>query len=236
MIDVDRFKAYNDTYGHLGGDQALRTVATCLQKTLKRPTDVAARYGGEEFVAILPGTDEDGAFFIADEFRENLRDMSVPHSGSDKGILTASVGVAVLLGGGRMAPEELLRRADEALYSAKEAGRNRVGMAGASRKFGLHPVNRYRRCLIPDCCARSSDRLSAALPLWKAQTVLEGRPRCQSSLSRAPISDWFLTKQSIVERPLLKTILADFEGRPVWSRATGSGSRMKRASSISPHR
>ncbi len=138
MIDVDRFKAYNDTYGHLEGDLALKAVATCLQRTLKRPTDIAARYGGEEFVAILPGTDEDGAFFIADEFRENLQSMGLPHSGCDKGVLTASVGLAVLLGGNALEPTELLRRADEALYSAKEAGRNRV--TGWRQKYEVRAV------------------------------------------------------------------------------------------------
>src|SRR5262249_3801057 len=101
--------------------------ANCLKATLKRPADIAARYGGEEFVAILPGTDEDGAFFIADTFRENLKGLSVPHKGGDKGVLTGSVGIAVL--NDRDAGSngiELICRADEALYTAKGGGRDRV--------------------------------------------------------------------------------------------------------------
>ena len=79
MIDVDRFKAYNDRYGHQGGDAVLKTVGFYLKKALKRPGDVAARYGGEEFAAILPNVDEDNAFFVADGFREALGALKVPH-------------------------------------------------------------------------------------------------------------------------------------------------------------
>ena len=127
MIDVDRFKTYNDIYGHPAGDEVLKQVALCLKTALKRPGDIVARYGGEEFVAILPGTGEDGAFFIADSFRESLRALNIPHRGGDKGAVTASIGVAVFterdMGSD---PAEIVRRADEALYSAKGAGRDRV--------------------------------------------------------------------------------------------------------------
>ncbi len=125
MIDVDQFKVYNDLYGHLAGDKALKVVATCLKETLKRPSDIAARYGGEEFAAVLPGTDEDGAFFLADEFRERLRSLVIPHAGSKSGVLSASVGMAMLLGTDLNAAA-FLGRADEALYDAKQAGRDRV--------------------------------------------------------------------------------------------------------------
>ena len=127
MIDVDRFKAYNDIYGHQAGDAVLKQVALCLKSALKRPGDIVARYGGEEFVAILPGTEEDGAFFIADNFRESLRALNLPHNGGDRGVVTASIGIAVFterdMG---MNATELVRRADEALYNAKGAGRDRV--------------------------------------------------------------------------------------------------------------
>ena len=127
MIDVDKFKTYNDLYGHQAGDEALRQVGYCLTTALKRTGDVIARYGGEEFVAILPGTEEDGAFFIADNFRESLKAMNIPHRGGDRGTLTASIGVAVFTERDMGAdPAELVRRADEALYNAKGAGRDRV--------------------------------------------------------------------------------------------------------------
>ena len=126
MIDVDRFKSYNDLYGHQAGDEVLKAVGQCLKTTLKRPADLAARYGGEEFVAILPDTDEDGAFFIADSFRESLKALAIPHQGGDKKVVTASVGIAVTSPDEPVAPAELLHRADEALYTAKHAGRDRV--------------------------------------------------------------------------------------------------------------
>jgi len=127
LTDVDRFKSYNDLYGHQAGDDVLRKVAQCLRGALRRPADVAARYGGEEFVAILPATDEDGAFFIADGFRESLFGMGIPHKGGDKGVVTASVGIATFSGKDlELAPAELVHRADEALYDAKAAGRDRV--------------------------------------------------------------------------------------------------------------
>jgi diguanylate cyclase (GGDEF)-like protein/PAS domain S-box-containing protein len=127
MVDVDHFKIYNDIYGHPAGDEALKAVSQCLKHTLKRPTDVAARYGGEEFVVILPGTDEDSAFFIADEFRDALMERAIRHKGGIRGMLTASVGLASLdERDGPLSARDLVRRADEALYMAKDAGRNRV--------------------------------------------------------------------------------------------------------------
>ncbi|MEO6013068.1 MAG: diguanylate cyclase [Devosia sp.] len=143
MVDVDRFKTYNDLYGHQSGDDVLRKVAQSLRDTVRRPGDVAARYGGEEFVAILPNTDEDGAFFIADAFRETLRGLGIEHKGGDKGVLTASVGLATFTerDAGTNA-NELVRRADEALYNAKAAGRDRV--TGWRPKYDVRPVGGMR--------------------------------------------------------------------------------------------
>ncbi|MEO6394951.1 MAG: diguanylate cyclase [Devosia sp.] len=127
LVDVDRFKAYNDHYGHQAGDKVLKVVAQCLTQSLMRPADIAARYGGEEFVAILPGTNEDGAYFVADAFRETLSGMKMPHVGGDKGVVTASVGLAMFEPrDAGMNSTELIRRADQALYDAKAAGRDRV--------------------------------------------------------------------------------------------------------------
>ncbi len=143
LADVDRFKAYNDIYGHQAGDDVLRKVGECLKGALRRPGDVAARYGGEEFVVILPGTDEDGAFFIADAFREALFDLGVVHTGGDKGVVTASVGLATFTErDGGLNATELVRRADEALYNAKGAGRDRV--TGWRPRHEVRPVGGMR--------------------------------------------------------------------------------------------
>ena len=139
MVDVDKFKSYNDIYGHQAGDEVLKQVGRCLKDALRRPGDIAARYGGEEFVAILPGTDEDGAFFIADAFREALFGLGIVHKASEKGVVTASVGLATFTDrdAGMNSPE-LIRRADEALYDAKGAGRDRV--MGWRPRHAVRPV------------------------------------------------------------------------------------------------
>ena len=127
MIDVDRFKAYNDHYGHQAGDSCLRLVADSLKQAALRPGDSLARYGGEEFAAVLPNTDEDGAYVIAERLRKALRGLGLPHEGSEKGVITVSVGIASYSGATFDRNEaELIRRADQALYDAKAAGRDRV--------------------------------------------------------------------------------------------------------------
>jgi diguanylate cyclase (GGDEF)-like protein/PAS domain S-box-containing protein len=127
LIDVDRFKAFNDHYGHPAGDACLKLVSHHLRNSLKRPGDLAARYGGEEFAAILPETDEDGAYLVAEGFRKALVGAKLEHRTSEKGIVTASVGVATY-GSDNLdrSGSTLLQTADEALYSAKAAGRDRV--------------------------------------------------------------------------------------------------------------
>jgi len=127
LVDVDRFKPYNDHYGHLAGDEALRQVSRLLKSALKRPGDVVARFGGEEFTAILPDTDEDGAYLVAEGFRRALAEARLPHAGADKGFITASVGVATYMPDAvERSAVDLIETADGALYSAKAAGRDRV--------------------------------------------------------------------------------------------------------------
>jgi diguanylate cyclase (GGDEF)-like protein/PAS domain S-box-containing protein len=127
LIDVDHFKAFNDHYGHPAGDDCLQRLSQVLKTSLKRPADTAARYGGEEFAAILPDTDEDGAYLVAESFRRALADIGITHRGGDKGHVTASVGVATYMPDNlRRSAPELIQAADEALYSAKAAGRDRV--------------------------------------------------------------------------------------------------------------
>ena len=140
LVDVDRFKAYNDQYGHPAGDECLRLVADHLSKALKRPADMAARHGGEEFAAILPDTDEDGAYLVAEAFRRSLAEARVPHKASERGYLSASVGVATYMPDNlHRSAAEIIQVADEALYSAKAAGRDRVfgtRVTGKQRKYG----------------------------------------------------------------------------------------------------
>ncbi|MBX4927703.1 diguanylate cyclase [Rhizobium binae] len=127
MVDVDRFKAYNDTYGHPAGDQCLRTVSKCLRQSVSRPADIVARYGGEEFVVFLPDTSAKGAMIVAEQFARRLGQENINHSGSEFGRVTASIGISCATGAVlRTNPNRLLTEADAALYDAKSQGRNRI--------------------------------------------------------------------------------------------------------------
>ncbi|CBH22398.1 membrane protein of unknown function [Acetoanaerobium sticklandii] len=127
MLDVDFFKLYNDAYGHLQGDECLKTVAKVLKTTIKRATDIAARYGGEEFVVLLPDTDEIGAIKVAETLRANVEAMKMEHKDSKiSDVVTVSIGVATFDKHSLVAPENLVQKADEALYEAKNSGRNKV--------------------------------------------------------------------------------------------------------------
>jgi two-component system, chemotaxis family, response regulator WspR len=130
MIDIDFFKKYNDGYGHQGGDDCLKDVAKTLYATISRPGDFIARYGGEEFVVILPRTDAKGAAVIAEQLRANVEAKHIPHAfSSAANHVSISLGIATMQPVASSKPEELLARADEALYKAKEAGRNRFHIA-----------------------------------------------------------------------------------------------------------
>lgn len=125
LIDVDFFKAYNDQYGHLAGDDCLRLVAKTLAKSLLRPADIIARYGGEEFVVLLPNTDLDGAMLVAERLREAVASQRQKHESSIiADYVTVSVGVAEKEEG--QLPDDLLEKADKYLYQAKESGRNKA--------------------------------------------------------------------------------------------------------------
>lgn len=133
MLDVDRFKSFNDTYGHPGGDACLRALAQALNGAARRPADLPARYGGEEFVLLLPDTDIQGAMALAERLREAVGALSIPHTGSEAGTVTASLGVAVAIPFvNAHGPAALMEAADAALYEAKHAGRNRVRLAAGS--------------------------------------------------------------------------------------------------------
>jgi diguanylate cyclase (GGDEF)-like protein/PAS domain S-box-containing protein len=127
LVDVDKFKAYNDAYGHQAGDRCLQLIGAELTKVFRRPADLVARYGGEEFVAVLPNTAPAGASDLAEQFRNAVRNLKIAHSGSPTGVVTVSVGVTSHIPGKDFKrAKELVRSADQALYAAKAAGRDRI--------------------------------------------------------------------------------------------------------------
>ncbi len=127
MMDIDHFKAYNDNYGHGAGDDCLQRVAAALRSAVQRPSDLIARYGGEEFVALLPETLAPGAARMAEKFRRNVLDLALPHAFSPIAEqVTISVGHASRRADPDQSPQDLLKAADQALFKAKQDGRNRV--------------------------------------------------------------------------------------------------------------
>lgn len=128
MIDIDYFKKYNDTYGHLVGDECLKKVAGILASTAARAGDLAARYGGEEFAVLLPNTDSVGTAVVAEALRSAISGLQIEHSGSPLAVVTVSAGIATVYPCREesQSPAVLLDRADRALYQAKAAGRNNV--------------------------------------------------------------------------------------------------------------
>lgn len=125
MLDIDNFKLFNDEYGHQAGDDCLRAVATQVARAAPRAADLAARYGGEEFVLVLGETDADGARWVAENVRQHVSELGIPHATPSRRV-TISCGVASILPQSGLSFETLLRSADRALYQAKEAGRDKV--------------------------------------------------------------------------------------------------------------
>lgn len=126
MIDIDDFKAYNDHYGHLNGDDCLKSVAGVIEESIERSTDIVARYGGEEFIIILPHTDVDGAKIKAAQLLQNIRKANIEHvSSSCATHVTLSLGISCTSLGAKSA-EALINEADTALYKAKSLGKNRL--------------------------------------------------------------------------------------------------------------
>ena len=127
MCDIDNFKKFNDTYGHTAGDKCLIEVAKGLMAALNRSNDFCARYGGEEFVVILVDTNHSGAMEVAERIRLSVEKLEITHAGSfPKNVVTMSCGVATLEDNSLTSYEKLIQHADEALYCAKESGRNQV--------------------------------------------------------------------------------------------------------------
>ncbi len=130
MIDVDFFKLYNDFYGHPSGDACLQSVAHAVSGKMLRPLDLLARYGGEEFVVVLPNTSSQGAYKVALSICQAVSELHIPHAASTvTDHITISIGVASLLPDPQSTADQALKAADQALYNAKQQGRNRVCLA-----------------------------------------------------------------------------------------------------------
>lgn len=128
LLDIDHFKLYNDSYGHLAGDACLKSVAQTIRKTLNRGGDFCARFGGEEFIICLPGTDDQGACTVAEQIRHNVEALGLEHRASPTApVVTLSIGIAGADLGDSL--ESISHRADIALYQAKSQGRNRTSLA-----------------------------------------------------------------------------------------------------------
>jgi diguanylate cyclase (GGDEF)-like protein len=127
MMDIDFFKAYNDHYGHLAGDECLRKLACELNEICRRPADLLARYGGEEFVMLLPEVDSKGAAMVANRVQEKIKSIAIPHAHSGvAGYVTLSMGVASMIPGDNQTLFDLINSADNLLYAAKRSGRNQI--------------------------------------------------------------------------------------------------------------
>jgi diguanylate cyclase (GGDEF)-like protein/PAS domain S-box-containing protein len=127
LCDVDYFKEFNDTYGHQTGDQCLISIAHSFQEVLKKPHDFSARYGGEEFVVLLPDTDGATAQMVAEKIRNNVIQLSIPHSTSKiSSKVSISIGIATGIPSSLLTSDHLLEQADKALYRAKHEGRNKT--------------------------------------------------------------------------------------------------------------
>jgi len=130
MLDIDFFKKYNDSYGHQTGDESLIKVAKAISESLRRPADMVARYGGEEFVVVLPNVKQEDAVKLSEQIRDKIEGLEIEHKlSSINKFLTMSLGVASIVPNTDSSPEELLKKADKALYNAKIRGRNCVNVA-----------------------------------------------------------------------------------------------------------
>ena len=129
-MDIDHFKDVNDTYGHQAGDDCLKALADLVMGQIHRSTDMVARYGGEEFALLLPATGQDGARAVAERIRKTLAEKDLKVTGQNGPVrISVSVCVVAEQATGNAGAEDMLARADKALYAAKNSGRNRVVVA-----------------------------------------------------------------------------------------------------------
>lgn len=162
LLDVDLFKHYNDHYGHQAGDDCLRTIAQVLNANVRRAGDLVARYGGEEFALVAVAADEANALAMSRSICKALEDLGYRHELSPFGVVTASIGVAVLVPGEHDTHETLIRKADQALYQAKANGRNQAVLAGDASACSSRTAGRARCPTILRPSRRRADRSSRA--------------------------------------------------------------------------
>lgn len=144
MVDIDFFKAYNDTYGHLAGDNCLKLIARTLDTIPKRSGDIAARYGGEEFAIVLPNTDKQGATTVGEKVRTGIEKLGIEHTGSSISThVTVSIGIAIMVPESGTTTSMIIAAADGALYQAKKEGRNRIKISGQPLKKTAEFANNY---------------------------------------------------------------------------------------------
>jgi diguanylate cyclase (GGDEF)-like protein len=210
LMDIDRFKAFNDTYGHVAGDSCLAQVAQASRACVSRSTDLFARYGGEEFAAVLCNVTPDAALAIAERMRTAIADLQIPHARCEAGFVTASFGIACTTASDGD-PRPLLQSADEALYAAKSSGRNRSCVQGRQ----VHMQGGVIAGNLPSPATPFIGRrveleaLSRSLALSRLTTVLGpggvGKTRCALAVARELINayahgTWFVDLSAIQQQ------------------------------------
>lgn len=192
LLDIDHFKAFNDSYGHVAGDDCLRQIGRVIADCAARPADLVARYGGEEFACILPETDHVGAVIIAERIRRAIQILGIPHKASDAGdCVTASLGVATTPCQTDDSAVKLIAQADELLYLAKSRGRNRVEFT-PSGEHTLTTTAKIHGSFVQMvwnssfCCGNplidSQHQSLFHLSNELLETMLSGRPAAESSV------------------------------------------------------
>lgn len=129
MIDVDKFKKYNDIYGHLNGDKCLKRISEEIKNVVEKSNNIVSRYGGEEFIVLIPNSNLEEAKSMAENIRKNIEKLGIMHEGSENyKIVTVSIGIAASIPNENLSPEKLISIADDALYRAKNSERNKVSV------------------------------------------------------------------------------------------------------------